>query len=412
VRRREFITLLGGTAAAWPLTALGKVARIAIVHPSHPVALLTGESPSPGIRALFTELHRLGYIEGKNLLIERYSYEGRAAHSPDLVRDVIASKPDLIIAVGDSVVLDFKQTTKTIPIVAILGNPVEAGIVPSLARPSGNITGVATHVGLEEQDKRIQLLHEVVPQLTRLGALLSKQARDQWPDAGRKATEEIGITWIGPALEHPIDDAEYRRVFAALVENHADAIVVGQEAVNITNRKLIVDLAQENRLPAIYPLKIFVEAGGLMSYGSDQSQHGRSAAYIADQILRGAKPSDIPFMQPTKFELAINPVVSPSIALSTIATGRGKLQVQPCPQCPASSFTRCRPKWRQRCRKRDPQYRSRPRTRLVEPCGRCIRVYGNCLRGAAGQICELQAARASATRLPLGRLTGSSDPRR
>jgi putative ABC transport system substrate-binding protein len=287
MRRREFITLIGSACAAWPLTALGKVARIAIVHPSHPVATLTGESPSPGIRAIFTELHRLGYIEGKNLLIERYSYEGRAEHYPNLARDVVASKPDLIIAVGDSVVLDFKTTTKTIPIVAILGNPVEAGIVPSLARPSGNITGVTTHVGLEEWDKRIQLLHEVVPRLTRLGALLSKQARDQWPDAGRKAIEEIGITWIGPTLDHPIDDAEYRRVFAALVENHADAIVVGQEAVNITNRKLIVDLAQENRLPAIYPLKVFVEAGGLMSYGSDQSQHGRSAAYIADQILRG-----------------------------------------------------------------------------------------------------------------------------
>ena len=320
MRRREFITLIGSACAAWPLTALGKVARIAIVHPSHPVTMLTGESPSPGIRALFTELHRLGYIEGKNLLIERYSYEGRAEHYPDLARDVIASKPDLIIAVGDSVVHDFKTTTNTIPIVAILGNPVEAGIVPSLARPSGNITGVATHVGLEEWDKRIQLLHEVVPRLTRLGALLSKQARDQWPDAGRKATEETGITWIGPALDHPIDDAEYRRVFAALVENHADAIVVGREPVNVTNRKLIVDLAQENRLPAIYPLKVFVEAGGLMSYGSDQSQHGRSAAYIADQILRGAKPSDIPFMQPTKFELVINLKAAKALGLTVPAT--------------------------------------------------------------------------------------------
>jgi putative ABC transport system substrate-binding protein len=120
MRRREFITLAGGAVAAWPLTAFGKVARIAIVHPSHPVAILTKESPSPGIRAIFTELHRLGYIEGKNLLIERYSYEGRAAHDPGLAREVIASKPDLIITVGDGVVLDFKETTETIPIVAIL----------------------------------------------------------------------------------------------------------------------------------------------------------------------------------------------------------------------------------------------------------------------------------------------------
>ncbi len=214
MRRREFIALMGATAAS-PFAALGQVARIAIVHPSPPVATLTRDSPSPGIRALFTELNHLGYIEGKNLLIERYSYEGRAEHYPELAREVIASKPDLIIAVGDSVVLDFKAATTTIPIVAILGNPVEAGIVPSLARPNGNITGVATHVGLEEWDKRIQLLHEVVPRLTRLGALLSKQARDQWPQAGRKAIEETGITRVGPALDHPIDDAEYRRAFAA-----------------------------------------------------------------------------------------------------------------------------------------------------------------------------------------------------
>jgi putative tryptophan/tyrosine transport system substrate-binding protein len=141
-----------------------KVQRIAIVHPSHSAATLTETSFSPGVRAIFTELRRLGYVEGKNLLIERYSGEGRTGHYPELARGVLAHNPYLIIAVGDDLVLDFKATTTTIPIVGIFGNPIEAGIVPSLARPGGNITGATSRIGFEVWDKRIQLLRQVVPQ--------------------------------------------------------------------------------------------------------------------------------------------------------------------------------------------------------------------------------------------------------
>jgi putative tryptophan/tyrosine transport system substrate-binding protein len=137
MRRRNL--LFGLLAAATIGSAVAqqsaKVHRIAVVHPSHPVASLTETSFSPGVRAIFTELRRLGYIEGKNLLIERYSGEGCAAHYPDLAREVAARNPDLVIAVGDNLVLDFKASTTTIPIVGIFGNPIEAGIVPSLARP-------------------------------------------------------------------------------------------------------------------------------------------------------------------------------------------------------------------------------------------------------------------------------------
>jgi putative tryptophan/tyrosine transport system substrate-binding protein len=280
--------------------------RIAVVHPSHPVASLTETSFSPGIRALFIELRRLGYIEGKNLLIERYSGEGRAAHYPDLARDVVAHKPDLVIAVSDELVLDFKAATTTIPIVGIFGHPIETGIVPSLARPGGNITGVTPLIGFEVWDKRIQLLRQVVPHLNRLGAIQSRSRRDQWEAEIHETARRTGTTWVGPALAHPINEAEYRRVFGALIQDRADAIWVAEEVENITNRKLIAELAEESRLPAIYPLKVFVEAGGLMSYGSDQSAHGISAADIADQILKGAKPGEIPIFQPTRFELAIN----------------------------------------------------------------------------------------------------------
>jgi putative tryptophan/tyrosine transport system substrate-binding protein len=163
-----------------------KARRIAIVHPSHPVASLTETSFSPGIRATFTELRRLGYIEGKNLLIERYSYEGRTEHYSDLARDVVARNPDLIIAIGNPVVLDFKTATTTIPIVGAFGTPVESGLVPSLARPGGNITGVAVDVGLEVRDKRIQLLRQVVPERTRVGAIESIAFRDRWKTAERE----------------------------------------------------------------------------------------------------------------------------------------------------------------------------------------------------------------------------------
>ena len=321
MRRRNLILGLllavATTAGSAFAQQSAKVHRIAVVHPSHPVASLTETSFSPGIRAIFTELRRLGYIEGKNLLIERYSGEGRAAQYPDLARDVVARNPDLIIAINDFLVLDFKAATTTIPIVGIFGVPVEEGIVPSLARPGGNITGVATHIGLEEMDKRIQLLRQVVPQLTRVGALESRTLRDQFAKVAPETARRTGITGVSSgALDFPIDEAEYRRAFAALIQDRADAIVVSEEPVNITNRKLIAELAEKSRLPAMYSLKVFVEAGGLMSYGSDQSQHGVSAAYIADQILNGAKPSDIPIMQPTKFELGINLKTAKSLGLT------------------------------------------------------------------------------------------------
>jgi putative tryptophan/tyrosine transport system substrate-binding protein len=308
MRRRDFI--FGSLAIAAMGSARaeqrGKVYRIAIVHPSYPVASLTETSFSPGIRAIFTELRRLGYIEGKNLVIERYSGEGRAAHYPDLAREVVAHNPDLITTIGDDLVLDFKATTTIIPIVGVFLAPIENGIVSSLARPGGNITGITAQIGLEVWGKRIQLLRQVVPQISKLGAIESTAIRDRWQAVEREDAQRTGITWVGPTLNHPIDETEYRRVFAALVEDRADAIVVTQELENITNRKLIAELAEKNRLPAIYALKVFVEAGGLMSYGSDQSQYGLSTAYIADQILKGAKPGDIPIMQPTKFELVIN----------------------------------------------------------------------------------------------------------
>ena len=256
---------------------------------------------------MFEELTRLGYVEGRNLLIERYSGEGRAAHYPELAREIVSRNPDLIIAFSPFLVLDLKAVTSTIPIVGIFASPVEFDIVPSLARPGGNITGVSVDVGTDQIAKRVQLLKEAVPQITRLGFLQTRLAHEQ---ARVKIERDIelknSVSVVGPLLEPPIDEQEYQRVFAALAQEGAEGLLVNDEPENITFRRLIVELAEKGRLPTIYSYRQFVEAGGLMAYGIDVADLGHRVADLADQILKGAKPGEIPIFQPTKFELSIN----------------------------------------------------------------------------------------------------------
>ena len=310
MRRRNLIFGLLAVATVGGVRAEQgrKAHRIAIVHPTHP--------SEPFILAFSNELRRLGYVEGANLFIERYSGEGRASHYADLARDVVSRNPDVIISSGtNEFTLDFKAATTTIPIVGIFAVPVEAGIVASLARPGGNITGVSVDVGREQWEKRVQMLQQVVPQATRLGFLQLREAREKW-GLPKEQSNWMGVTWVGPALNHPIDEAEYRRVFAVLIQDRAEGILVTDEDVHVTNVKLIVELAEKSRLPAIYPFKLFVEAGGLMSYGTDVSVWGYNIADIVGQILKGARPSEIPIRQPTKFELVINLKTAKALSLT------------------------------------------------------------------------------------------------
>ena len=324
MRRREFIALVGGAVAAWPLTAFGKAQRrIAIVVASQPVNAIAEASGDPLWQAVFNKLRRLGYVERDNLLIERYSGEGRAAHYPDLVRDVVRRDPELIIARTNKVTLDLKAATTTIPIVGVFGGAAESGIVPSLRRPGGNITGVSVDVGPEQWEKRLQLLHEAVPQATRFGLLLTRGAVDTGSYLGACLSNRTcppGFTMAGSPLDYPIDETAYRRVFAALARDRAEAIMVSDEEENSVNHKLIVELAARSRLPAIYPRKIFVQAGGLMSYGIDISDVGRRVADLVGEILKGARPGEIPISQPTKFELVINLKTAKALDLTVPAT--------------------------------------------------------------------------------------------
>jgi putative ABC transport system substrate-binding protein len=326
MRRRNLILGLLAVAATGRAHAQQsrKAKRIAWVHPTAPLAQFSGKqlrefaetNDEPFLLAFFKEFDRLGYIVGQNLLIEGYSGQGRASHYPDLARDVVSSNPDLIITITTDLTLDFKAATTAIPIVGNFAAPVESGIVASLAQPGGNITGVAVNIGDEQWGKRTQLLRQLVPHLTKMAVLDTRRFRDGWEAQAPEYGRRWGVTYVGPPLNFPINEAEYRRVFAALVEDAAEGIVVTDETENQVNHKLIVELAEKNRLPAIYPFKMFVEAGGLTSYGVNMTEQGHNAAVIVGKILKGAKPADIPVFQPTKFDLAINLKAAKALGLT------------------------------------------------------------------------------------------------
>ena len=308
MRRRDFVTALG-TAAIWPLAARAqqpaKMKRIAYVHSAANVSRISA-SGEPFYRAFFEELSRLGYVEGQNLGVERYSGDGRTERYAELARDVVNTHPDLIVAVAARLSLDFKMATTTIPIVTIIIDPIAQGLVASIARPGGNITGVAIAAGLEIIGKRMGLLVEAMPKLSTVGYLAS---RPFWEDprgaAVREAAKQAGIS-LSPVMLSAFDEAEYQRVFRSMEQDRADAFMVSDEPEHGTYRATIVEWAAKDRIPAIYPVRDFFEAGGLMAYSPDLADIFRRVAYLIDKILRGANPGDIPFYQPTKFELSIN----------------------------------------------------------------------------------------------------------
>jgi ABC-type uncharacterized transport system substrate-binding protein len=310
MRRREFITILGGATAIWPLSAgaqqPAKMKRIAFVHPSVKVSELSVGSQSYQ-RAFFEELIRLGYVEGQNLGIERYSGEGQPDRYAELVRNVVDTHPDLIATLGAHLSLDFKMATTTIPIVTIAFDPIALGLAPSIARPGGNITGVTIAGGFEIIGKRMGLLVEAMPKLSTVGYLAS---RPYWEDARgaavREAAKQAGISLKGVLLDGAFNEAAYQRVFTSMEQDRADALMVSEEVEHIINRATIVELASKGRIPAIYAHREYVVAGGLMAYSVDLADIYRRLASLIDKILKGASPGDIPFHQPTKFELNIN----------------------------------------------------------------------------------------------------------
>jgi putative tryptophan/tyrosine transport system substrate-binding protein len=319
MKRREFIAGLLVTASLRHAQAQqpAKVHRIAVIASASPVTELTETSSLRHWRAFFQELRRLGYVEGRNLIVERYSGLGRTEHYAEMARDVVRSKPDLILASTTVLVQHFKAATATIPIVGTMADPLGFGLVASLSHPGGNITGVSGEAGPDFLTKRLDLLKEAFPSVSRVGWLVRLLPGNPHEKPMQEAAQSLGILLVGPRLEGTLQETEYRRVFEAMVQERADALFVsGATGENYANRRLIVELAEKNRLPTSYPSREFVEVGGLMAYGVDDADLYTRVAWYIDQILKGTSPSDIPIYQATKFELVINMKAANAIGLT------------------------------------------------------------------------------------------------
>ena len=308
MQRREFIGLIGGVAV-WPLAARAqqsaKIKRIAMVSPSTKVAdmRIGGDLMYGG---LLSELKLLGYAEGDNLIVERYSGGGRGEGYSDLAREVVGTNPDLIFAQGTPLTRNFKNQTTTIPIVALTGDPIRFGIVSSLAHPGGNVTGVSVDAGIEIWAKRLALLAEAVPRLTNV---IFISTLGGWNGPGGRATQEaaqkLGISLVSAPLESPFNEAEYRRILSSQ-RDQIGGVAMSDEGETYSNRLVILELVDQMRVPAVYPYRDMTEAGGLMSYSWDIKSVARNHAMLIAKILRGTKPSELPYIQEVRFELVIN----------------------------------------------------------------------------------------------------------
>jgi putative tryptophan/tyrosine transport system substrate-binding protein len=315
MRRREFTAGLLLAAAAQTARAQeqAKQHRIAIVRPAGPIALIR-DTGIRTYRAFFEELRRLGDVEGQNLTVERYSGEGRPEGFADLAREVVNRKPDVIVVASDFIAQAARAATRTIPIVWVGGDPIQAGLVTSLARPGGNITGVTVFAGNEIDGKRLQILKEALPSASRVAYL---DVRTYWEGDARSLREpsrQLQISVIGVLLDESTP-SEYQRVFAEIAQNRPDAIMVHGRADLTAYHQLIVEQANKSRLPAMYPWRDYAEAGGLMAYGGDLGEVGRRMADEVHEILNGANPGNIPIYQPTKYELVINQKTAKALGL-------------------------------------------------------------------------------------------------
>jgi putative ABC transport system substrate-binding protein len=319
MRRREFVAgvLLAATIPHTQAQQHSGVYRLAFAAPSTPVNEMNEASGHRFYPPLFEELRRLGYIEGRNLVVERYSGDGRSENYPELARRVVHSRPDLIFTMTGRLTRFFKEATTAIPMVALTADPIAFGLTTSLARPDGNITGIVADAGKEIEGKRIELLKEMVPGASRLAYITPRAVWESpYGAEARDAARRAGLLLLDIPLESPIQEAEYRRAFAAAAAGDVAGLIIPDNEEHITYRRLIVKLAEEARMPAIYPHRQFVELGGLMSYGIDFSSLSRLAANDIDLILKGAKPGDIPFQLPIKHELAINVTVAKALGLT------------------------------------------------------------------------------------------------
>ncbi len=297
---------------------------LALVHPAHAQkqasiprigVLLLGAPPNANLDAFIQGLRELGYIEGKNILIEYRFAEGKAERLPELARELVLLKVDAIFTAGTPAIFALKEATKTIPIVFFsTSDPIGTGVVASLAHPGGNITGISV-LASDLWPKRLELLKEIFPKLSRVAMVWNKGNAGMALEA--KATQDVagplGITLQDRGVKDP---NELEVIFGVVSKDRPDGFLALTDPVLNSYQKRILDFLTKNQLPAIFDNQAWVEAGGLISYGANYADAFRRAATLMDKILKGTKPADIPVEQPMRFELVINLKTAKQIGLT------------------------------------------------------------------------------------------------
>jgi putative tryptophan/tyrosine transport system substrate-binding protein len=311
MRRREFITLFGGAAATWPLGARaqqsGKIYRLGILEP------IPAAQNAANVDSLRKGLRDLGYAEGRNLVIEYRSADGRAERFADLASELIHLNVDVIVTRGTPATRAIQNATGTVPVVmATMGGP--GAIVASFAHPASNITGVITF-STELSAKRVEILKELVPGLSRV-ALLHNMGNPAVPPEWEETKTAARSLSLQAELLDVRSEVDLARAFELAVRQHVDGLVVGADGLTQMHQQTIVGWVNRNRLPTVFPAREFVEAGGLITYAVNYPDLYLQLATFVDKIFKGAKPSELPVQQPTKFELVINAKTAKTLGLT------------------------------------------------------------------------------------------------
>jgi putative ABC transport system substrate-binding protein len=319
MKRREFISLLGGAAAAWPLGVRAQQSR------SLPVVGLVSIGASASDPANFgpflEQMIELGYVDGQNVIFDRRFSAGDDTLIDGFVADLVRRPADIIVVTGTRESIAAKRATASIPIVMMVNpDPIGMGLAQSLARPGGNVTGLTT-LDIDIYGKRLALLKQAAPHIKKIGILTSPGK----PYYRRGTPWAVSLETAARSLDIKIDIAEadensFDEVIVALIANGTQGLVVTSDGIFIAHRNRLTEISNKHRLPTIYPYRSLVQAGGLLGYAAKVADLSRRAAFFVDRIIKGAKPADLPIEQPTRFELIINLTTAKALGLDLPAT--------------------------------------------------------------------------------------------